>query len=107
MKENQRVAVTKRMLKEGLLCLLRDREMKNIRITELCVESGVNRATFYRHYETVEDVLYELERDIARQMMEEEDGDKLRSLLEQASGMMVQRSSPRIPPSKSRRSPSA
>lgn len=35
-------------------------------------------------------------RDIARQMAEEEDGDKLRSLLEQASGMMVQRSSLKI-----------
>lgn len=35
-------------------------------------------------------------RDIARQMTEEEDGDKLRSLLEQAGGMMVQRSSLKI-----------
>lgn len=69
MKENQRIAVTKRMLKEGLLRLLREKELKNIRITELCGESGVNRATFYRHYETVEDVLCELERDIARQML--------------------------------------
>lgn len=69
MKENQRIAVTKRMLKEGLLRLLRDKELKNIRITELCAESGVNRATFYRHYETVEDVLCDLERDIAQQML--------------------------------------
>ena len=69
MKENQRIAVTKRMLKEGLLRLLRDKDLKNIRITELCAESGVNRATFYRHYETVEDVLCELERDIARKML--------------------------------------
>ena len=35
-------------------------------------------------------------RDIARQMTEEEDGEKLRSLLEQASGMMVQRPSLKI-----------
>lgn len=69
MKENQRIAVTKRMLKEGLLRLLRDKELKDIRITELCAESGVNRATFYRHYETVEDVLCELEQDIACQML--------------------------------------
>ena len=68
MKENQRITVTKRMLKEGLLRLLKDEELKKIRITELCQESGVNRATFYRHYETVEDVLLDLERDIAIQM---------------------------------------
>lgn len=35
-------------------------------------------------------------RDIARQMTEEENADKLRSLLEQASGMMVQRPSLKI-----------
>lgn len=35
-------------------------------------------------------------RDIARQMTEEENADKLRSLLEQASGMLVQRASLKI-----------
>lgn len=68
MKENQRIAVTKRMLKEGLLRLLRTKELKKIRVCELCEESGINRATFYRHYETTQDVLFELERDIALQM---------------------------------------
>ena len=69
MKENQRIAVTKRMLKEGLLRLLKTEELKKIRICQLCEEAGVNRATFYRHYETVQDVLFELERDIALQML--------------------------------------
>lgn len=68
MKENQRIAVTKRMLKEGLLRLLKTKELKKIKISELCAESGVNRATFYRHYETPQDVLLELERDMVRQI---------------------------------------
>lgn len=68
MKENQRIAVTKRMLKEGLLRLLQTRELKKIHINELCQEAGVNRSTFYRHYKTPLDVLSELEQDIARQM---------------------------------------
>ena len=65
MKENQRIIVTKRMLKEGLLRLLETKDLKKIKINELCEEAGINRATFYRHYETPEDVLWELEREIS------------------------------------------
>ena len=46
MKENQRIAVTKRMLQEGLLRLLRTQPIDKIKVTELCEESGINRATF-------------------------------------------------------------
>ena len=47
--------MTKRMLKEWLL-----RPLDNIHVNELCRESGINRATFYRHYETPQDVLVSL-----------------------------------------------
>lgn len=67
MKENQRVTITKRMLKEGLLRLLDTKNLDKIRVNELCEESGINRATFYRHYETPHDVLLELQRDFIRQ----------------------------------------
>lgn len=67
MKENQRIAVTKRMLKEGLLRLLENKQLDKIRVNELCAESGINRATFYRHYETPQDVLLELELDLVKQ----------------------------------------
>ena len=67
MKENQRVTITKRMLQEGLLRLLKDKKLDKIRVSELCEEAGINRATFYRHYETPHDVLVELERDFLRQ----------------------------------------
>lgn len=69
MKENQRVAVTKRMLKEGLLRLLEEKPLEKIHVSELCSESGINRATFYRHYETPYDVLAELEMDIAGEFL--------------------------------------
>lgn len=69
MKENQRIVVTKRMLKEGLLRLLETKELDKIRINELCEESSINRATFYRHYVTVHDVLMELEIDFVKQMV--------------------------------------
>lgn len=69
MKENQRVAVTKRMLKEGMLRLLAEKPLEKIHVNELCRESGINRATFYRHYETPSDVLAELEMDITGELL--------------------------------------
>lgn len=69
MKENQRIAVTKRMLKEGLLRLLEKKDLDKIRVNELCEESGINRATFYRHYEMPQDLLIELEKDFVQQMV--------------------------------------
>lgn len=48
-RENQRIAITKRLLKESLMRLLQEKELEKINITELCKDAGVNRATFYRH----------------------------------------------------------
>ncbi len=58
---NQRVAVTKRMLKEGLMRLLTEKTLDKITITELCQKAGINRTTFYRYYEVPRDVLMEMQ----------------------------------------------
>ena len=63
-RENQRIMLTKKLLKESLLRLLKKKELDKISITELCREAGINRATFYRHYEIPRDILMELERDL-------------------------------------------
>lgn len=58
------MALTKRMLKEGLLRLMQDKPIEKIGVSELCKESGLNRATFYRHYEVPRDVLLEMGHDL-------------------------------------------
>ena len=58
---NQRVIVTKRMLREGLLRLLDRKPLEKVSITELCREAGVNRTTFYRYYEFPKDILLEMQ----------------------------------------------
>lgn len=60
MKDDQRVALTKRLLKEGLLRLLKTKDIGKINVTELCLESGINRATFYRHYQQPRDIIGEI-----------------------------------------------
>ena len=68
MKKDLRVAVTKRMIQEALIRLLEKKSIDKIKIHELCEESGINRATFYRHYETLQDILREIEADVIRAM---------------------------------------
>lgn len=63
-RENQRIAITRRLLKESLLRLLKEKEMDKITISELCRDAGVNRATFYRHYEIPRDVLIDIQKDL-------------------------------------------
>lgn len=63
-KENQRIAITKRLLKESLMRLLYEKDLEKINITELCKDAGVNRATFYRHYAIPRDLLIEIQRDL-------------------------------------------
>lgn len=60
-KENQRIALTKRLLQDGLLKLLESKSLDKISVTELCREAGINRATFYNHYASPQDLLNELE----------------------------------------------
>ena len=64
MKDDQRVVLTKRLLKEGLFRLLQTKDIGKIGVTELCRESGINRATFYRHFEQPRDILNEIRHDI-------------------------------------------
>lgn len=68
MKENQRIIITKKLLWEGLVRLLETRELDKISITELCERSGINRATFYRHYNTPRDILIEAQVIFAEEM---------------------------------------
>ena len=63
-RENQRVVITKRMLKESMLKILKDKDPDSITVAELCRDAGINRATFYRHYEIPRDVLFEIQRDL-------------------------------------------
>lgn len=59
-KENQRIAVSKRMLQEALLRLLEKKSIQRIGVSELCREASVNRSTFYRFYSIPIEVMKEI-----------------------------------------------
>ena len=60
-----RIILTKRLLREGLLQLIKTKPVSKITVTDLCNASGVNRATFYNHYETVPQILQEMMHEYA------------------------------------------
>lgn len=57
---NQRVMLTKRLIREALLKMLKTCNINKISIRELCQVAGINRTTFYNHYGSQYDVLNEI-----------------------------------------------
>lgn len=68
-KENQRIALTRRLLQEALLRLLSDNALEDISVTTLCKEAGINRATFYNHYTSPTMLLSEMEKQLVAELM--------------------------------------
>lgn len=54
-------------LRKALLRLLASRDIGDISISELCAEAGVGRASFYRNYESREDIVRAYLNDILRE----------------------------------------
>ena len=47
------------LMDEALILLLDKKEYSYITVKEICEKAGVNRSTFYLHYETIDDLLSE------------------------------------------------
>lgn len=76
-RENQRVVLTKRMIREALLHLMETRSIRNISVRELCETAGINRSTFYKHYGAPENVLQEIQSELIQHIIDlAEDADK-------------------------------
>lgn len=60
-KENQRVRLTKTLLKNSLVDLMKAKSIYKITIKEICDNADVNRSTFYKHYNTEFDLLKDIE----------------------------------------------
>ena len=65
-KMDHRIRVTKQLIKEALLQALEKKDIYHVTVKELCGMAQINRSTFYAHYESPQDVLREIEQDVAR-----------------------------------------
>lgn len=58
-KNETKYLATARLMNEALFLLLEKKNYEFITVKEICEKAGVNRSTFYLHYETMEDLLTE------------------------------------------------
>lgn len=65
-----RVRYTRMIIEQCFLELLRDKPVSKVTVTELCEKARINRATFYKHYLDIPDLLEKLEADLFRQIRE-------------------------------------
>lgn len=64
--DGRRVRMTKLLLKNALIDIMKTKSIHLISIKEICEEADVNRSTFYRHYNTQYDLYDEIIDDISQ-----------------------------------------
>ncbi|MBQ7064865.1 MAG: TetR/AcrR family transcriptional regulator C-terminal domain-containing protein [Firmicutes bacterium] len=62
-KEDRRITMTKRMLKETLIEILKEKDIYRVTIRELCNRADLNRTTFYKYYGSQFELLADMEND--------------------------------------------
>lgn len=63
-KENQRVKLTKQLLKSSLIDLLHTKPISKITIKSICENADINRSTFYLYYTSQYALLNEIENEL-------------------------------------------
>ena len=58
-KNQSKYFYTASLMDEALLALLQKKDYESITVKEVCEKAGVNRSTFYLHYENMDDLLGE------------------------------------------------
>ena len=58
------------LMDQALVELLKEKDFKYISVKEICAKAGVNRTTFYLHYETIADLVNETLEQTMRQFQE-------------------------------------
>ncbi|MBO4653034.1 MAG: TetR/AcrR family transcriptional regulator [Lachnospiraceae bacterium] len=79
--ENQRIRVTKRMLKEALVQLLENKPIEKVTVYEICQTAEINRTTFYKYYGSPYDLIEDIEADFLHELeINLQDADNLYTL---------------------------
>lgn len=67
-KDNRKARLSREIFHQSLLEIMDTKSVYKISVTELCAHAEMNRSTFYAHYETIYDLLQEIENDIYERM---------------------------------------
>lgn len=65
---DRRIKYTKKIIKSTFIELLEQKDIKKITVSEVCKIADINRATFYRYYLDVYDLLDKIENDFIEEL---------------------------------------
>mgnify|MGYP003282145508 FL=1 len=60
-KNDQRIRLTKMLIRKAFTELLQNKPVQSISVKELCTAAGINRGTFYAHYTDIYDLMHQIE----------------------------------------------
>ena len=72
---DRRIKYTKKIIKDTLINLLSKKELKKITVSEICKLADINRATFYRYYLDVYDLVNKIQEDFVSELKEASNTD--------------------------------
>jgi len=67
---DRRIKYTKQIIKDTFIDLLSDKEINKVTVSEICKLADINRATFYRYYLDVFDLLDKIEEEFVTELRE-------------------------------------
>lgn len=67
-KLDHRIVMTRRLFRQALTELLRQKPLQGITVKELCQKAGVNRGTFYSHYTDIFALMEQIEREVSEEL---------------------------------------
>ncbi len=70
MGENQRIRLSKQLLRNALISLLEEKSINKISVREICETAEINRTTFYKYYGSQYDLLEDIENILLDELTE-------------------------------------
>ena len=77
---DRRTIYTKNVIKDTLIDLLNEKEVNKITVSEICKIADINRATFYRYYLDVFDLLDKIREEFVNEIMEAVKDDSINTV---------------------------
>ena len=65
---DRRTKFTQKVIKDTFLDLLETKDIKKITVSEICEKADINRATFYRYYLDVYDLLDKIQEEFVNEL---------------------------------------
>ncbi|MBR4419063.1 MAG: TetR/AcrR family transcriptional regulator [Clostridia bacterium] len=67
-KNNSRYKLSSKKIESAFLALISKHNYEKIKISQICVQAGINRSTFYCHYDDINDLVVKIESKFAKSL---------------------------------------